>query len=66
VKATLTILACAAVLAGCMPLAELAYDLRLGHERENCNKAPDMATQRACIERLRAAEREAQKARAGS
>jgi hypothetical protein len=65
-KTLLPALACAALLAACTPLAELAYDMRLGYERENCNKAPDVATQRACIERLRAAEKEAQKARAGS
>jgi hypothetical protein len=64
-KAVFPIVACATLLAACTPMAELAYDLRLDYERENCNKAPDMATQRACIERSRAAEKEAQKARAG-
>ncbi len=46
-------------------MAELAYDLRLESERESCNKAPDMNAQRACKERIRAAEQQAEKIRKG-
>jgi hypothetical protein len=64
-KRSALILAFVQLFAGCTAMAELAYDLGLQHERESCNKAPDMNAQRACKERNRATEQQAQKIRKG-
>jgi 2-oxo-4-hydroxy-4-carboxy--5-ureidoimidazoline (OHCU) decarboxylase len=64
-KRTTFILAFVPLFAGCTAMAELAYDLGLQHERESCNKAPDMNAQRACKERNRATEQQAEKIRKG-
>jgi uncharacterized metal-binding protein len=50
---------------GCMALSELAYDSKVGMDRQSCAKLPDMAAYRQCLEQVRAVEKQAEKVRSG-
>jgi hypothetical protein len=46
--------------AGCMGMAELAYDSAAGFERAQCEKLVSMADRKACLERVNTALKQAQ------
>jgi hypothetical protein len=55
-----------ASLTGCTAIAEFAYDDALERPRRACDRLLDVAGYRACVEKVREAERQAQAVRKGS
>lgn len=61
--ATLLMTLLAAGLVGCSMIGEIAYDNKLSRETEACKRLPDQTAYRSCMDRVRASEAEAAKAR---
>ncbi len=59
----LTLALCVLPLSACVAIGELAYDSRLEQERERCQSLLASSERGACLERVRAAERQAQQTR---
>jgi hypothetical protein len=55
-----------ASLTGCTAIAEFVYDDALERQRRACNRLLDVAAYRACVEKVREAERQAEAVRKGS
>ncbi|MEJ6001162.1 hypothetical protein [Paucibacter soli] len=50
-------------LSGCSAVGEIAYDNKIGREKDACQQLADSGAYRACMERVRAVEREAARVR---
>jgi hypothetical protein len=55
-----------ASLTGCTAIAEFVYDDALERQRRACDRLLDVAAYRACVEKVREAERQAEAVRKGS
>ncbi len=57
------VLACA--LSACSALSEIAYDSAAGSERTRCEKLESLPERQACLQRVNAANKQAEEARKG-
>jgi len=53
----------AVALAACSAMGEVAYDLRLEHERDRCQALVANSERNSCLERVRSTERQAEQVR---
>lgn len=60
-----TLLSCALalLLGACSVIGELAYDSKIDRDKQACARETDSSAYRLCMERVRAIEKEAKKAR---
>jgi signal transduction histidine kinase len=62
---TRTLLSCALalLLSACSAIGEIAYDSKIDRDKQACARETDSSAYRLCMERVRAIEKEAKKAR---
>lgn len=60
---SLTVLSMITLLSGCAGIAEIAYDVKLDKDRDQCDKFVSMADRQNCRERVNTIERQAEEKR---
>ena len=60
---TFTVLSMITLLSGCAAIAEVAYDMKLDRDREQCDQFVSMADRQTCRQRVNTVERQAEEKR---